>query len=326
LTIGGSSLPGRRRLRLISGESEVPFYGSDIPQQRFVGTCRLCATNGNLRLSHVVPKWAYRWMKLEGGVHGSLKEQTIWYAEQDGDKHYLLCDTCEQYLGEAERYLSLLARGTAQDLQRINVEIRHNKNGIPILHGVNTRLVMRGTLGILYKIHFSDSALFAKYKFDELLIRSLSKRIQNDNYPSHSIRLFATKWLAAGDLKGNPKAMMFPELIVDPDRPKVFDLLMGGWSWSLVLGNRHRGEVSQVIRNYYLSESEPWPIMVGDISWHRMFKADDEGPERMQFKHSMDRKIWDDIDLASLCPCGLGELDFAGCCMDRWVLMDKPPG
>lgn len=69
---------------------------------------------------------------------------------------YLLCMDCEQHLGRAENYLSVICRG-----QRRNGESRPADRGGGRLHGVDAGLVTRALLGIALKAHFAQAGQFA---------------------------------------------------------------------------------------------------------------------------------------------------------------------
>jgi len=69
------------------------------------GTCRLCRQEGELRESHIFPKFVFDWIKrdsgpyLRGGGNPNLRLQ-------DGFKRYLLCGECEGRLNPAETWFS----------------------------------------------------------------------------------------------------------------------------------------------------------------------------------------------------------------------------
>ena len=74
--------------------------------------CHLCKQPATLQLSHVVPKFAFRWLKTSsstgylrsfeqdnGHIHGERVNRRI----QDGWKARWLCSNCEQLLGDYEK-------------------------------------------------------------------------------------------------------------------------------------------------------------------------------------------------------------------------------
>jgi len=66
------------------------------------GTCRLCQQEADLKLSHILPAFVYRWLKKSGGGghlrHGMEPNRRI----QDGLKLYWLCSSCEDRLNLSE--------------------------------------------------------------------------------------------------------------------------------------------------------------------------------------------------------------------------------
>ena len=71
------------------------------------GICRLCGRLEDLRNSHVIPSFVFKWMK-ETSVTGFMrsgKEPNL--RSQDGFKTPLLCESCEQRLSLRERWFKL---------------------------------------------------------------------------------------------------------------------------------------------------------------------------------------------------------------------------
>lgn len=63
--------------------------------------CKLCNKKSQLRESHIIPKFVYKWMKETGT--GRLRQLKVLNKPlQDGIKDFLLCDTCEKELGKRE--------------------------------------------------------------------------------------------------------------------------------------------------------------------------------------------------------------------------------
>jgi hypothetical protein len=66
------------------------------------GTCRLCGKNGPLIYSHLIPRFAVKWLKktsATGFLRGLLSEKR----HQETKRQYLLCPACEQLLGRDEK-------------------------------------------------------------------------------------------------------------------------------------------------------------------------------------------------------------------------------
>lgn len=73
------------------------------------GTCRLCETQGTLRNSHILPRWAYRNAADSGpGRQPSLVQLADGNAFLSLKQHkeYMLCAACEALFGKREDYVS----------------------------------------------------------------------------------------------------------------------------------------------------------------------------------------------------------------------------
>jgi hypothetical protein len=57
------------------------------------GTCKLCGKTGDLQQSHVLPSFAFKWMKQAGHIRKSGLPNR---RSQDGEKREWLCWDCEQ--------------------------------------------------------------------------------------------------------------------------------------------------------------------------------------------------------------------------------------
>lgn len=69
------------------------------------GKCALCGTEAELQLSHIIPKFAGRYLKETsiGNIRNhALAERIV----QDIEKHYLLCHECEELFSASERYFA----------------------------------------------------------------------------------------------------------------------------------------------------------------------------------------------------------------------------
>lgn len=67
-----------------------------------IGTCRLCCTDAELQLSHVLPAFAYRWLRESSGNGHLRSSQQPNQRVQDGVKRYWLCATCEELFSKSE--------------------------------------------------------------------------------------------------------------------------------------------------------------------------------------------------------------------------------
>lgn len=66
------------------------------------GLCRLCQVDAELRLSHILPAFSYRWLRKSSG-NSPLRETTEPDLRiQDGRSEYLLCGSCEVLFSRCE--------------------------------------------------------------------------------------------------------------------------------------------------------------------------------------------------------------------------------
>lgn len=66
------------------------------------GICRLCGDDTALINSHIIPAFAFRWLRDSAGGGHLRSTQEINQRVQDGEKKYLLCERCEGRLNEFE--------------------------------------------------------------------------------------------------------------------------------------------------------------------------------------------------------------------------------
>jgi len=71
-----------------------------------LGTCALCCEHGELKESHIIPAFVWRWMK-ESSVTGFFRHgEAPNLRQQDGYKIFLLCPDCEQRFSRWENEFS----------------------------------------------------------------------------------------------------------------------------------------------------------------------------------------------------------------------------
>ncbi len=308
------SAPRRQRLRVISGHIDRPVYGSDIRRPSQDGVCGLCEEFRPLMLSHIAPRWSYRAMKAEGGVTGRLDSLGITVTAQDGAKHYLLCSACEQHLGEAEAHLALLSRGNIDELALAGIRLEPG----PRLWGVKATLVRRAVLGILLKGHLVDSPVWQSVNLSPKEHAAIRRRVLADDYSGRSHPLLAIRWMACAIPDANPRAIMVAG-VQRTERWSAFDLMLGGWSWTVVL--RGPDSFREQLRDgadfgpeRYLNDG-PWHVSLGELAHSRAVSGplwaaglDPEVP---------DPEGWKSWAADAMCPCGLDRV-FSECCAGTW--------
>lgn len=84
------------------------------------GTCNLCKKVTILRKGHVIPSFAFKWLKETSGTGYLRVGHTPNLRAQDGAKKYLLCEECEQLFSVNEKefnkqfFLPLSLKGEAR--------------------------------------------------------------------------------------------------------------------------------------------------------------------------------------------------------------------
>lgn len=71
-----------------------------------IGTCALCEREKELRESHVLPAFLFRWLKKRSITGHIRKSDEIDLRVQDGTKKPWLCDECENAFGRNEKHFA----------------------------------------------------------------------------------------------------------------------------------------------------------------------------------------------------------------------------
>ena len=274
------------------------------------GQCALCLEAGNLRLGHIVPKWAHR-MLSPGLSYNTVGGRSHYYRAQDGDKEYLLCSDCEQRLGHGENYLAALCRGRHEELAKVGIEIEAGGR----LHGVDPGLVMRALLGIAFKAHFAEGEPFRHLDLGDLATE-IRGRLQTDDYPTDLFDTHAVKWL---DLRGSG---ILPRDVIEVSASRSRHGLrvhtyIGGVLFIQTLGGATSGArplTSQL--EGALCRGRPWWWLIGDVTDNMAL------PERLtrRFKRLPPAKAGPfGVAPSAPCPCGLlPRRRYADCCQLIW--------
>ena len=92
--------------------------------------CRLCKREGKLRYSHIIPEWCYKPIyDSQHRLHELSTNESVpnKFFRQKGLREYLLCDACEELLGDSEKYVREVFYG--------GVEIAIKREGNPLVLG-----------------------------------------------------------------------------------------------------------------------------------------------------------------------------------------------
>lgn len=200
-----------------------------------IGICPLCETEKQLRLSHIVPKWAYHWMKQEdkGRIVGNYESLGVRVIEQDGTKNYMLCDSCEQFFGEVENYAKILMHGTETDKAAKGI-IQTGDT-----HLVDFNKIQRFALGLVFKAHHGESAPFHKIKLTDEQIASLRLRILNPQNEDLEFPIIAMRFKSEVYPDISPVGMMIPQQQKNNDGTELISFLMAGWEWFIFINSNN---------------------------------------------------------------------------------------
>ena len=195
------------------------------------GRCILCGLRTRLRLSHVIPKWAYRWHKEAWGgkVRGLYLSIGARTEEQDGNKHYLMCDSCEQRASISEQYVqTLVVGGWLQKLRRRIV-------GFPkgYYFWIDVARICQFVSITALRCHYAPSAPFHNLKIPPLLRKRLRTKAFVDS-PRKLPLVGAVKFVPpASDPNHDPRCDIYAQFEINDTLGPVFSALIGGWEWYL---------------------------------------------------------------------------------------------
>lgn len=224
-----------------------------------IARCALCGDLKKLVHGHIIPAWAER-MMTEGVGVGTARNGRVKYEITRRHAEYLMCESCDNYVGEGERYLAHLCRGRVEDLNVIGASVQEAD-----LTGLNTRLILRGLLGVLFKVHLSRSTIHSRDIMDESLANRLPMRLLHDDYPNHCYSATATKWMLNPKFPGFPRDSLRAS-IRRGHNSVLGRVTMGGVSFDIFLQNPHVVERFGVSRSYSLTPYGQWSWMVGGLN------------------------------------------------------------
>lgn len=191
------------------------------------GYCCLCERQQRLILSHIAPKWAYYWMKREGAgsIVGSYESIGVRVNEQDGSKHYILCQACDQSLGDAENYVKKIMHGYDREKKELGITIDDE-----LYQNLNFTLVQRFMFGMVLKAHFASSAPFHNILLKNEQISEIRIRINNPSLEDEEYPIIAMKFESGIVKEVDPKAIFIP-LQTNENNREAISFLIAGWEW-----------------------------------------------------------------------------------------------
>lgn len=276
-----------------------------------VRECLLCTRRRRLRLSHVHPAWTGEAHRGEGGFVRGYRRDTgdDLHLEQDFAKHYLLCDECEQFVGESENYVKRLSRGQPSDLTAIGVA----RTGYRA-DGLRRDLVFRFIASFLLRSHAAVSAPHIRLPHG-LVTELRSSIVQDDFAPSRHQLSIAKVYSAAPGV--NPRAHAIRHLHLSGGRA-VFEVLLGGLYFVYFLRaptRRNRGWDEDEFRllmepvSVGASDTLILPVEMLDLN----ILKQDAGV-------SLDTEVsLPPVQMDDPCPCGWGVGSLRECCGSTWL-------
>lgn len=284
----------------IPESNTLAALGSDARQRGPVpGVCILCEKTEPLLLSHILPKWSYRWHKSEGGVLHWNPNSRYSSFMQDGYKHYLMCSECEQYLGDAERAIGGLTNSSRAQFRRYGLAVDLIDSDCVEISGENRRLIQRGLCGIALKAHYSPSSV--QRIIGKRILSRLRVAILSDDYSMCSAPV-GIKWFNGTFEDANPRAYAGVGISSDENGSTRSIISMGGVDWFIQIG----GNISP-------QYGYDWKIMLGSLEARALWF--DEWDD---FEATLPDDLWG-VEDGDNCLCGSGD-EFGTCCKNVWVL------
>lgn len=299
---------------LTGGNGSIVLSASHVRGVGAEGFCVLCRKWSELKLSHVEPKWAMKWMsRMEGGIVTTVEHGKYSYYTSDAGKFYLLCGNCEQFLGAAERYLQIIADGRPKQLRRVGLSV--SEKAPNTLVGLNMVKIQRALLGIWLKKMFVRTHSGFDVILDEEAMGAIRGHIFSDEPQAFLVTFI--KWMDYSQSGINPRCMCFAG---QKSRPEVdvFYAMMGGVSfylWGARMEEFFESFASSVPVDAVLtSRGNAARVMVADIllceNLGRTAEADEVGSEAEWRQNQENHRL-------ARCPCGSG-LTYAQCCLGVW--------
>ncbi|NAZ15614.1 hypothetical protein GT020_05965 [Glutamicibacter soli] len=253
-------------------------------------------------MSHIIPKWAYQPLKNEGAVISSRFNGLATGVSQDGDKHYLLCEKCEQHLGSAEKYLREICFLTPSSALSKNLILDSADRHAHRLIDIDESMMWRALLGIALKVHFSPS--FAGNIKPLNLLSSIRAALLKDDYSTFSGPSFGFKWMMAEGI--SPRGHIMASFDRGRDNRCLFRTKLGGIEWQIFLN-----DTSCISSEDDWAKAIPlWAIFTGDIRNSALLFPD------FWEEYNGDPSCCSASD-EDRCPCDSGAV-FAACCKGFW--------
>lgn len=264
------NLPKRRNIRAVGFRDKLPrkgILGSDLRVRGgHFGRCILCGQQKTLCLSHVIPKWAYKWHKAGHGgtVRGMFLSQELLTIDQDGEKHYLMCRECEVRSSKSEAYIYALTNGSTVERRSFGI-VESPKNTFV---GFNFTLAVRFIASIALRAHYANSLLFRDVHLPRSSRAALRRVIFRNPCDS------ATPWFMGVQFCPPPKQSdhdprqdIWVQYIENDFAGAIFTVFVGGWEWyaAFSIGT----ELAKVAYDARLRDVENAEFLLATYDLHR---------------------------------------------------------
>lgn len=200
-------------------------------------------------------------------MKGSYLSIGVQTEEQDGNKHYLMCDNCEQMAAVSEHYIKTLVSGTWRQKLRCRI--------VELLRGYFIRIdaarISQFVSITALRCHYAPSAPFHNLKIPPLL----RKQLRTKAFGGSPVKLpwvGAVKFVPpASSPDHDPRCDISSHFEFNDTLGPSFTALIGGWEWYLWF-QPNEALVSKV------SLRRNWLLQVGTLPYdeHRNIKRMDE--------------------------------------------------
>lgn len=247
-----------RRLRvtrkLWDHDDELPPGSDGRVKGGIFKRCILCGRHCQTRLSHVIPRWAYNWHRQawKGKVKGMYLSLGVETDEQDGNKHYLMCEPCEQLASKDEQYVRIFVDGSRTEKRRKGIFELKSDFFLSFDPVAITRFVAVNAL----RCHYAPSAPFHKLRIP-LRFRTLLRRKVFDK-----ISLMEIPWVSAVRFTPpveapdhDPRCDIFSQHEDNIHLGPLFAALIGGWEWYLFFQPNRITKSLRISRRFFVKLS-----------------------------------------------------------------------
>ncbi len=236
-------MPRRKQLHPIEriwGSESGPFEGNDIRQRGgHVARCILCGSRTILRLSHVIPKWAFRWHKdaWNGAVLTHLLSRGVVTKQQDGNKHYLMCERCEQHASVTEAYALSVVERDRKALRRPGTRFLFRDWFWHLRMDLIAQFISITAL----RCHYAESVPFQTTTIPTGVRRALRGIAwHGSTCEGHSV--LAWRFVPPTDSPDHDPRQDIDAMYEDAQVGKLFIILVGGIEWCLSIGRDSNAE------------------------------------------------------------------------------------